>query len=89
MRRPDRPRLRDDVRERLAKLLGMVGSNSDAEALIAARLADRLVRDLSVTWFDVVATPALPPPEPAREPHRQTDVLEHFHSGCPYPQCVM
>jgi hypothetical protein len=36
----------------------MVGSNADGEALNAARLADRLVRDTGITWPDVLAVPA-------------------------------
>jgi hypothetical protein len=35
-------------RERLARLLGMIGSAHDGEALNAARLADRLIRDRDV-----------------------------------------
>jgi hypothetical protein len=33
----------------------MVGSNSDGEALNAARIADRLVRENGLTWHDVIA----------------------------------
>ena len=42
-------------RYRLARLLGMTGSAHDGEALNAARLADRLVRDRGVTWIDAIA----------------------------------
>jgi hypothetical protein len=59
-------------RERLARLLGMVGSAHDGEALNAARLADRFVRERGLTWPDVIAAPALTPPAsdppPPREP---------------------
>ena len=41
--------------ERLAKILGMLGSSHDGERAAAAGLADRLVRDLGLTWADVVA----------------------------------
>jgi hypothetical protein len=41
----------------------MIGSDHDGEALNAARLADKLVRENGITWFDVVAAPALPGPE--------------------------
>ena len=45
---------RDYVRTNsLARLLGMMGSAHDGEALKAARIADRLVRDAGCTWFDV------------------------------------
>jgi hypothetical protein len=50
-------------RDRLARLLGMVGSVHDGEALAAARLADKLVRRCGLTWADVFA-----PPEPALAP---------------------
>ena len=59
MRTADPARLRDDVRDRLARLLGMVGSDHDGEALNAARLADRLVREHGVTWHDVLAVSSL------------------------------
>ena len=44
--------------DRLAKLLGMVGSVHDGEALTAARMADKLVRDAGMTWSQVVASTA-------------------------------
>jgi hypothetical protein len=44
--------------DRLAKLLGMIGSNADGEALTAARMADKLVRDAGMTWFDVICPSA-------------------------------
>jgi hypothetical protein len=42
-------------RERLAKLLGMLGSEHDGEVVTAARHADALVRRAGLTWPDVVA----------------------------------
>ena len=45
-------------RDRLARLLGMLGSEFDGEVTSAARLADRLVRAAGLTWRDVI-TPAL------------------------------
>ena len=36
--------------ERLAKLLGMLGSNHDGEVSNAARMADALVREHGLTW---------------------------------------
>lgn len=47
-------------RERLARLLGMLGSDHDGEALNAARMADRLVRDHGITWFDAITAPVVP-----------------------------
>jgi hypothetical protein len=55
-----------DVAERLVKLLGMIGSIHDGEALNAARLADRLVREAGLTWTDVIGT----------VPATQLDVIE-------------
>ena len=40
--------------QRLGKLLALIGSSFDAEALAAARAADRLVRDAGLTWPDVL-----------------------------------
>jgi hypothetical protein len=40
--------------DRLAKLLGMLGSDRDGEVVNAGRAADRLVRSAGLTWFDVL-----------------------------------
>jgi hypothetical protein len=45
-------------RERLARLLGMLGSDHDGEALAAARMAERLRRQAGTTWFEILASPA-------------------------------
>jgi hypothetical protein len=42
-------------RTRLIQLLGMIGSDHDGEALNAARLAQRLIGSLQMTWEDVLA----------------------------------
>src|SRR5438046_480259 len=52
-------------RDRLAKLLGMLGSAHDGEALAAARQAERLRADAGLTWHEIVI-PALPSPRPQR-----------------------
>jgi hypothetical protein len=54
--------LADADRDRLAKLLGLLGSDFDGEVAAAGRLADKLVRNAGLAWSDVLA-PALPPPE--------------------------
>jgi hypothetical protein len=41
-------------RERLAKLLGMIGSSFDTEALSAARRANELVHEAKMTWHEVL-----------------------------------
>jgi hypothetical protein len=48
-------------RDRLAKLLGLLGSTFDGEVANAGRLADKLVRAAGLTWPDIIA-PALSPP---------------------------
>ena len=42
-------------RERLTKLLGLLGSGHDGEVAAAGRMADALIRDAGVTWADVIA----------------------------------
>ena len=49
-------------RDRLARLLGMLGSAFDGEVANAGRLADKLVRGAGLSWPDIIA-PALPSPE--------------------------
>jgi hypothetical protein len=41
--------------DRLAKLLGMLGSNSDGERAAAGRLADQLLRARGLTWKQVIS----------------------------------
>jgi hypothetical protein len=40
--------------DKLAKLCGMFGSEYDGERAVAAALADQLVRDLGLTWQQVI-----------------------------------
>lgn len=47
-----------EIRARLVRLLGMLGSAHDGERANAAALADRLVRGLGLTWTDVVRPPS-------------------------------
>lgn len=48
-------------RSMLAKLLGMVGSDHDGEALAAARKAAALVAARGITWPDLLGLDAMPP----------------------------
>jgi hypothetical protein len=73
-------------RDRLSKLLGLLGSDHDGEVINAARAADRLVRDSGLRWPDI-AMPAPPPPrgyrfDPIRfclaQPPALTDWEERF-----------
>jgi hypothetical protein len=48
-------------RERLAKLLGLLGSDFDAEVAAAGRAADRLVCEAGLRWSDVILAGQAPP----------------------------
>ena len=50
-------------RDRLVKLLGLLGSDFDGEIVAAARQAERLRADAGLTWREIVL-PALSPPRP-------------------------
>lgn len=55
--------------DRLAAVLGMLGSDHDGEVLAAARHAERLRRQANVAWADILrgpvpASPQPPPPPP-------------------------
>jgi hypothetical protein len=41
-------------RERLSKILGLLGSSYDGEVVAAARRADALIRGASLTWRDLI-----------------------------------
>jgi hypothetical protein len=48
-------------RDRLSKLLGMLGSAHEGEVVAAARQAERLRAEAGLTWTEIVI-PRLPPP---------------------------
>jgi hypothetical protein len=73
-------------RERLARLLGMIGSAHDGEALNAARLADRLIRDRELTWFDVVTSAA--DHRPQRGPKPPQDWRKMASACSRYPHLI-
>ena len=50
------------TRSRLAAILGMLGSDSDNEALTAARQATRIQKQSGLTWDKLLAVPANGPP---------------------------
>jgi hypothetical protein len=50
--------LSEQDRNTLVKILGMLGSSHDNEALNAARSAETLRAKLNLTWNDLIATPA-------------------------------
>jgi len=47
--------LAEAERDRLTRLLGMLGSAYDGEVANAGRLADKLVRSAGLTWRDIIA----------------------------------
>lgn len=49
---------------RLAKILGMLGSDHDGERAAAGLKASQIVRGLGLSWSDVIAAPPLAPPSP-------------------------
>jgi hypothetical protein len=69
-----------DARERLAKLLGMLGSAYDGEIAAAGRAADTFVRGAGCTWFDVVMSDSSARPSQICRRHRDitntTDAIE-------------
>jgi hypothetical protein len=48
-------------RGRLAKLLGMLGSEHDGEALAAARQVERLRTEAGLTWAEISTMSRRPP----------------------------
>src|SRR5947209_18925415 len=52
-------------RDKLARVLGLLGSNHDGEVLAAARQAERLRAEAGLTWADIVI-PRLPAPSQRR-----------------------
>jgi hypothetical protein len=54
----------DVDRDRLGKLLGLLGSTHDGEVAAAGRAAHRLIREAGLTWPDVLTPPPRPLPKP-------------------------
>jgi hypothetical protein len=58
--------LNQNSAQRLCKILGMLGSTHAGERAAAGLAAHRLLRDLNLTWNEVIAAPSLiPSPAPA------------------------
>lgn len=74
--KPRSATLSSAFRGRLAKLLGMTGSDHDGEVLNAARMADRIVREQGTTWSDVLGTPTPVAEESPQHPWQ--DVLRDW-----------
>ena len=62
-------------RERLAKLLGMMGSAHDGEVVAAARQAERLRADAGPTWPEILL-PRLPPPPGGQNVRTVADAID-------------
>jgi hypothetical protein len=86
--------LTPDQRQKLAKLLAMLGSSHAGERDAAGLAAHRLVVNAGASWSDVVNPPALPPyrqPEPKPhwrrpQPEPQPDYNDHASSWAGEPQ---
>jgi hypothetical protein len=61
---------------RLVKLLGMVDSQYDGEALNAARSASRLVRDNGLSWNDILQPFAEQPDNGWKEPTNIAEAVD-------------
>src|SRR3954447_13797385 len=62
-------------RERLAKLLGLMGSAHDGEVVAAARQAERLRAEAGLTWQQIMV-PTLPPPHRSAPVQTVADAIE-------------
>ena len=58
-------------RSTVAKLLGLIGSHHDAEALAAARKAHQLIREWGATWPEILG---IEPEPPHRHPNSVTSL---------------
>jgi hypothetical protein len=60
-----------DTRRQLAAVLGMLGSDYDAEVAVAARTAERIRKQTGQTWHQVIKPPtslrAIAPPVSIRQ----------------------
>ena len=62
-----------ELRDRLAKLLGLLGSDHDGEVAAAGRRAHKLLTEAKLTWHAVIAPPpvVVNAPEPAQRRWRE------------------
>src|SRR3954462_2039623 len=59
-----------DLANKLAKVLGMLGSDHDGEIAAAGRRAHAMVKGAGLTWNQVLAPANSPPESPYRPPRR-------------------
>jgi hypothetical protein len=61
--------------DKLAKVLGMLGSAHDGEVAAAGRRANAMVKGVGLTWGEVIARAAPRPQPPHRPPRRWRRVV--------------
>jgi hypothetical protein len=59
-----------DLASKLAKVLGMLGSDHDGEIAAAGRRANQMIRNAGLTWPQVIGPPA-PQQQPCGPPRRR------------------
>jgi hypothetical protein len=64
------PHLTPDLAAKLAKILGMLGSDYDGEIAAAGRRANAMVKGAGLTWDEVITSSA-PIPQPTQRPRRR------------------
>jgi len=64
------PHLSPDLAAKLAKILGMLGSDYDGEIAAAGRRANAMVKRAGLTWDEVITSSAPIPQQPHRSPRR-------------------
>jgi hypothetical protein len=64
------PHLTPDLAAKLAKILGMLGSDYDGEIAAAGRWANAMVKRAGLTWDEVISSSAPIPQQPHRPPRR-------------------
>jgi len=64
------PHLSPDFAAKLAKILGMFGSDYDGEIAAAGRQANAMVKRAGLTWNEVISSSA-PIPQPPHRPRRR------------------
>jgi hypothetical protein len=64
------PHLTPDLAAKLAKILGMLGSDYNGEIAAAGRRANAMVKRAGLTWDEVISSSAPIPQQPHRPPRR-------------------
>jgi hypothetical protein len=64
------PHLSPDLATRLAKILGMLGSDYDGEIAAAGRRANAMIKRAGLTWDEVISS-SVPIPQPPQRPRRR------------------